>query len=119
MKRVFFYLFVFLTSIGCYYDVEEELYPTLECQTDEVTYSGTVRPILVDNCYKCHDKATNFANITLEGYDNFIKYVNSGQVLGAIRRLPGFTPMPRNEPPLLECDIEKIEAWINAGAPNN
>lgn len=111
--------FLFVSLIGCYYDVEEELYPTLECQTSNVTYSQTVLTIIQDNCYKCHDINNNFGNVTLEGYDELVPYVTSGQLMGAIKRAPGFSPMPKNEAPLLECDIEKIESWINQGAPNN
>ena len=105
--------------VSCYYDVEEELYPTLECQTADVTYSNQVLEIITAACYKCHDAAQNFGNITLEGYDELKKYVDNGQLLGAIRHDPGFSPMPKSEAQLLECDIEKIEAWIDEGAPNN
>lgn len=119
MKKYLIYLFIFSFSVGCYYDVEEELYPTLECQTEEVTYSNEVVSIIEKACFKCHDAANNFANITLEGYDNLKKYVDNGQLLGAIRHDVGFSPMPKNEAQLLECDIEKIEAWIAKGALNN
>lgn len=117
MKQYFLYLLIFFA--GCYYDVEEELYPSLECQTTDVTYSNQVVSIIEAACYKCHDAEHNFGNITLEGYDNLKNYVDNGQLLGAIRHDPGFSPMPKNEPQLIECDIEKIEAWINEGAPDN
>jgi len=117
MKKYFLYLLLFLA--GCYYDVEEELYPTLECQTESVTYSNQVLDIIEGACYNCHDAASNFGNITLEGYDELKKYVDNGQLLGAIRHDAGFSPMPKNEAQLLECDVEKIEVWVNEGAPNN
>lgn len=116
------YIFLFLTislSASCYYDSEEELYPTLECQTQNVTYSKQVVNIIQSNCYECHSAAQNFGNITLEGFDNLKKYVDNGQLLGAIRHDPGFSPMPKNGAQLVECDIEKIEAWVNDGGLNN
>ena len=104
---------------SCYYDVEEELYPSLECQTAAVTYSGTILNILEQACYGCHDRASNFGNVTLEGYDNLRTLVDNGMLLGVIRHEPGFSPMPKNRAQLIECDIEKVEAWINGGALNN
>ncbi len=104
---------------SCYYDVEEALYPTLECSTTGVTYGGVVEPLISSKCYKCHDTANNNGNITLEGYANLKKYVDSGQLIGAIKHSPGFSQMPKNEGQLVDCDIQKIESWINDGALQN
>ncbi len=106
-------------STGCYYDVEEDIYPSLECTTTDVTYSGTIAPLLTNNCLACHSATANFGNVTLEGYDQLKFYVDNGQFLGAVRHESGFSPMPKNQPQLVSCDIEKIEAWIADGAPNN
>ena len=119
MKKYISYILIISLSTSCYYDVEEELYPSLECQTENITYSNQVLSIIEEACYKCHDAARNFGNITLEGYSELKKYVDNGQLLGAIRHDAGYSPMPKNEAQLLECDIEKIEAWVNVGAPNN
>ncbi len=108
------------TTLGaCYYDVEEELYPSLDCTTAGATYSGVVEPILKAKCYKCHDAANNNGNITLEGYANVKKYVTSGQLLGSIKHSAGFSQMPKNEAQLIDCNIQKIEAWVNEGALQN
>ena len=117
--KTLFYMSLLLFVVSCYYDNEEELYGTTECNTEGVTYSQTVLPIIENNCYRCHDAASNFGNITIEGYDNLLTIVESGALIGVIKREQGYSPMPKNEPPLLECDIEKIETWINDGAPNN
>lgn len=119
MKKILVLFFIIAYCTGCYYDVEEELYPTLECSTENMSYSQDILPILQNRCYQCHDQANNFGNVTLEGYNNLIIHVNSGRLLGAIKRESGFSPMPKNESPLLDCQIEKIEQWINNGAPDN
>ncbi len=108
-----------IAASGCYYDKEEELYPTLDCATDNVTYMDTVLPILSRNCFVCHSTAANFGGITLEGYNSLLTHVNSGRLLGAIKHQPGFSPMPQNQPQLVACDIEKMERWVADGAPNN
>lgn len=119
MKYSFVLLSGLLLISSCYYDVEEELYTTLECATDGVTYTNTVIPILQENCLSCHNADANFGGVTLEGYDRLITYVNNGELLGAIRHTPGFSPMPNNAPQLLQCEIEKISTWVEAGALEN
>lgn len=109
---------VFLAT-GCYYDVEEEIYPTTECSTMDMSYQNDILPILSDHCFECHAAALNFGNITLEGHDNLLQYVANGQLLGAIKHDPGYSPMPKTGGMLLQCNIEKIEAWIVDGAPDN
>ena len=115
---LFFITLLSLTN-SCYYDSEEDLYPMLGCDTTNVTYNATVLPLLQLNCYVCHSAAANNGNITLEGYSNLKRFVDNGQFLGAIKHQPGFSAMPQNAPKLLECNIEKIETWVNNGAPKN
>ncbi len=112
-------IFLMLSITGCYYDVEEDFRLNSECNTDSITYSTDIVNILSNRCYKCHAASLNLGNITLEGYDRIKIYVNSGRLLGAIKRESGFSPMPQNEAMLPACDIMKIETWINNGAPNN
>lgn len=117
--------FLLLTTLlilgltGCYYDVEEDFKKMVDCNTDGVSYTNDIVPILQNRCYKCHAEGLNLGNVTLEGYDRLKLLVNSGRFLGAIRRDPGFSPMPQNEAMLPDCQIMKISAWIEAGAPNN
>lgn len=114
-----FFIIMVATLSRCYYDVEEEIYPKTECDTDNISYSIDVVPILQNNCYECHSEAVNQAGITLEGYDNLKTYVDNGRFLGAIKHDPGFSPMPQGRPQLPDCQIAKIEQWILDGAPNN
>lgn len=105
---------------GCYYDVAEELYPVAgDCDTSNVTYAGTIVPILESNCYICHGAGISLGSVTLEGYDNLVTYVNNGQFSGAINHEPGFVPMPQNAEQLSDCNLAMIDKWISDGAPNN
>ena len=112
-------LFICWSFGGCYYDKEEEIYPTIECSTEDMSFQADILPIITNNCYSCHDAANNFGGITLEGYDKLIAFVNNDQLIGAIKHSSGFSPMPKNAAQLLECEIEKIEAWITNGALDN
>lgn len=109
-----------LVLSSCLYNNEEELYPDeAGCQTDDVSYSADVLPILQTNCYRCHDAKTHEANITLEGYANVKVYADNGSLLGAISWDSGFSPMPQDAGKLNDCLISQIESWINSGAPDN
>ena len=105
--------------LGCAYESEEELFPSDGCKVDNVSYNAQVVPILETNCYSCHGIGINTSGITLEGYSNLITRVNSGRLLGAIKRESGFPPMPQNAPMLPDCFIRQIEEWIGDGAPDN
>ena len=110
---------VVMTS--CYYDVAEVLYPPTTCVTDSMSLQNDIEPILDRNCYACHSVANgpNNGNVILEEYTELIKYVNSGQLVGAINHESGFSFMPKNAAKLGNCDIAKIEQWVLDGALNN
>jgi len=115
-----FSLFLAVITASCVYNVEEELYPSTTCDTLNVTYRGTVLPILEHNCYECHSNANvQVSQIPLEGYSNLIIKVNDGKLIKAIQHLEGASPMPKDREALAECDILKIEKWVSEGAPDN
>lgn len=113
-------LFVFGFS-SCLSDVEEDLIPedVITCNTDNVTFSGDVLPLIQANCYQCHDAASSTAGVNLEGYDQIKASAISGKLIGVIDHQPGFPQMPRNSAKLPLCDIESIKKWIDDGTPQN
>jgi hypothetical protein len=120
MKNMFWALLLIVGfGSGCYYDVEEELYPDTGCRVQNMSYQADILPILTSRCYVCHSAAANNGGISLEGYASLQRYVDNGQLLGAIRHDGGFSPMPKNAPQLPACQIEQIQAWIATGAPDN
>ena len=104
---------------GCESKNEEELFENEECDTLNVTYNGNIEIILRNNCYECHAKAVATAGVILEGYDNLILRVESGRFRGAVNHLEGYIPMPKDRGFLPECDLAKINIWLDNGAPNN
>jgi hypothetical protein len=120
MNRALFFLAALALSWGgCYYDIEEELYPSVECQTDNLSFQSDIAPIIQRNCLGCHSQAANQGNVVLEGYNRLKTYVDNGKLQGVINHRAGFSPMPKNQPKLLECEIAKIEQWIADGALDN
>jgi hypothetical protein len=104
---------------SCKYNNQEELYPV--CDTSTVTYSGTIVPILHDNCYRCHGTNSNSKSggIILEDYNVLKKYAADGRLYGNVAHLPNYIAMPFDGGKLSDCDIAKIKSWVDKGYPNN
>ena len=129
MKRKQSLIFMALVALtvsfsACYYDKSEEVYPAAPCPITTVSYKSDVVGILSTNCYSCHSTAaapTNGGGNVLDVYDNLVKFANSGQLLNVIEHVnvPPTLFMPQNGGKLSNCDISKIKAWKDAGAPNN
>ena len=104
---------------SCYYDVEEVIYPIEDCDTTDILYSDFVLPLLENNCYACHGNGATQGGVDHGNYDKLKVQVDNGRFLGAISHNSGYSPMPQGAPQLLDCQIQKVTAWINDGALNN
>lgn len=89
------------------------------CNTQNITFSQNVFPIIESNCLGCHSGGAPSGNVNLTNYANIKTVAENGQLYGAISHQSGFTPMPFNLPKLPNCQIEQIKAWIDEGALNN
>lgn len=89
------------------------------CDTTDVRYSVQIVSILENNCYACHKGPGASSGIDFSNYEAFRGWAGSGFVAGDITGAPGFTRMPYGLPPLSDCDINTIVAWIHQGMPNN
>ncbi len=121
MCRVLSYVFILFVVVfeSCYYDSEEDLYPTSNCSTLKTSFSNDVLPILSNSCLSCHSKASNSGNVVLDNHSSVLIYANNGALLGAIKHLSGFSAMPQGASKMNSCNIEKIESWIKGGSLNN
>jgi hypothetical protein len=108
-----------LFFISCYYDNEEALYPTLStsCDTTNVTYSGTIVPILNSYCIGCHSGSLPSGGITLTSYTNVQALASTGALMNALTG-NGVPLMPPSGS-LSPCKIGQFEIWIRNGMPNN
>jgi hypothetical protein len=112
---------------GCYYDKYDVLYPSAaSCDTTNVSYSGTIAPIINTNCLTaCHGDNVyqSFGGgYNLQGYTNFKNMAtmnNSTLLINCINWAPGYDQMPNNGQKLSSCNILLIQTWINDGAKNN
>lgn len=121
MKRYFLpvvILFVIFIA-SCYYDNEEALYPSLNaaCDTTNVTYSGTIAPILSNICTSCHGGSVPSGAISLTSYANVQTVAASGLLMKALKG-NGVSIMPPSGS-FPACRISQFQIWIINGMLNN
>lgn len=100
---------------GCYYDNEEELYPSTFCDTSNVTWSGTIQPLIQSNCAVpgCHVPGGQSPNLaTYSGVQSNAAAVKGVIADGVPYRMPPSGALP-------PCDQLKVRAWVDGGAPQN
>ena len=118
--------FAFLTSLimlcSCKHESLFEIPEPgpMDCDTTEVSFSGTIAPILQQNCYMgCHNGTNPSSGFLLDNYNGVKAKVNEGRLYGAVARLTGYVAMPLDQDPLPDCKISQIKAWIDEGALDN
>jgi hypothetical protein len=89
------------------------------CDTVNVTFSGTVWPVIANNCRGCHSGNNPQGGVSLTNYSEVKLIADDGRLASVIAHEAGFTPMPFNQPQLGECQISQILKWIGDGAPDN
>lgn len=88
-----------------------------DCDTTNVTYTATLKPLLDLWCTGCHGGASPAAGISLGSYNELSAVADGGRLIGAIRHQAGFYPMPKGGSFLSECQIREFELWISLGKP--
>ena len=111
---------------SCYYHNEAELYPapaTTTCDTSTAKFAAFMSPLMTAQCAtsNCHSASRQSAGINLSSHTAIKNYISSNKAvfLGSIKRSPGFSQMPDGGAKLSDCNITKIETWINNGLLNN
>ncbi|GAA4337588.1 c-type cytochrome domain-containing protein [Flaviaesturariibacter amylovorans] len=89
------------------------------CDSANVTFSGSVKPIIATKCQGCHSGAAPSGGINLSTHAGVLAKVSDGRLWGAINHSAGFQPMPRGGAKLSDCELTQFRKWIAAGAPNN
>jgi len=121
MKKTFklsilLYLLTSIFAIGCYYDNVEELYPDgAPCDLENITYLNDIKPIIDQNCAisGCHVPGTGRKDLTT--YQGLKDIVDDGRLVDRVIVRKDMPPAQ----PLSRCEMDKIQTWIDAGAPEN
>jgi hypothetical protein len=113
-QRLISSFFVVLLFCKCKYDKVENL--TISCDTTNVTFYGSIKPILETKCYSCHQGSNPSAGINLQ--NEAIVSSNAELILKTVRYDSDVIGMPIGEK-LPECQIKKIEIWFKKGGTIN
>jgi hypothetical protein len=118
-KSVFTLLIGVTLLNSCYYDNEEYLYSSTPCDST-FTFASRIAPLVEQQCASgCHEGANPSAGLSLTTYDEIKSIVDNGGFAGSLEGTNGYSIMPKGTAGLSACDKAAVNAWINAGAPNN
>ena len=109
-------LILFISALGGCSKTSEDMLMTQLCDTVGMKYSVDILPVITANCYSCHANGIVNGNVSLDGYANLKTQADNGNLVGVITHAGGYPPMPDNGGKLSDCEINKIKAWIKAGA---
>jgi len=115
LNYLFFALLLGVIMISCG-DSEPE---PEACDSPDITYTNGAAAILNASCAttSCHSDTALAGGFSLVGYTQASTAAGFGRMVGAINHSDGFSAMPPSGTKIADCDIEKITAWIAAGAP--
>jgi hypothetical protein len=90
----------------------------VQCDTQNVSYSGSVSQVLQNNCNGCHSGSTPSGGLNLTNYSTVSVVAANGKLTGSVNREVGYIAMPAADP-LDNCSVRKINIWVDQGYPNN
>ncbi len=112
--------FIAVAAVSCSKDNEEDQPGNNnDCVTENMSFATNIQPILNANCTTCHNPSLLNGNVNLTTYEGVKTVADNGKLVGVINHSPGFPAMPQSGGKLSDCNIDKIEAWINQGTQNN
>lgn len=88
------------------------------CDTLNVTYSGSIVPLVQQRCQGCHSGSTPAAGLNLTSWTTMSAIAGDGRLRASVTHATGAVPMPPG-PQMPTCEIRKFLIWEEAGAPNN
>ena len=115
MKKIFFLAVLALGMESCYYDNEEELYPSdpNSCNTDSLTYDNQIGSLINTNCSVSGCHAAGGESPTLTTYQEVKSNIDRIEIRALIEKtMPPTGPLP-------QCELSQLTQWIADGAPEN
>ena len=77
-------------------------------------FATDIKPIMDMYCVRCHNENEK-AGYNFKEVSSVKKAGKNGELLGSIKHLENFDPMPAHADPLDAATIAKIENWIKTG----
>jgi uncharacterized membrane protein len=90
-----------------------------KCDSTAVSFAAFVKPIMENRCQGCHGGTIPSGNLNLTTYAQIKASALTPAFMGSMRRAVGYSFMPKGGIALTTCELNKMEAWVKRGAPNN
>ena len=118
---IFTLALMYITLASCMNNNEEDLYGVEPCDTADLTWVNGISQIFCTNCVSCHNEDLNYKGVRHDSYEEELKVISDGgdRLRRVINHESGIEPMPFEGPKLSNCNIQKIETWLDNGAPEN
>jgi hypothetical protein len=128
MKRNFIYtaiIFMGMFFVQCKHSPDTDLIvippPPPDCDSVNVTYAQTIKPIIEANCFSgCHNGQNPLSGVLLETYEQVKAKTDTGTLMVRITQNPSssFAPMPPAPAERLStCQIGQFQRWIDLNYP--
>lgn len=88
------------------------------CDSINVTFSGTIMPMITTYCMGCHSGTNPSGGISLTNHSQVSANAQPG-IWSTINHYNPWIPMPYNGPKLSQCKINQFKRWLDIGKPNN
>lgn len=79
-----------------------------------MTFATDIKPVMDMYCVRCHNENEK-AGYNFKEMASVKKAGANGELLGTIKHMDGFDPMPAHADPLDAATITKIENWVKTG----
>ncbi|MGB0177052.1 MAG: hypothetical protein ACPF9D_07795 [Owenweeksia sp.] len=86
------------------------------CDTTNLSYNNGIKVIFDQNCVSCHGSSNPQAGRSLTTYQEVQDAILNTNLLQRINAEPGAPVMPQGGK-MPQCNIDKIEIWVNNGLP--
>lgn len=87
------------------------------CDVADAKFSTFVQPLVQAKCQGCHSGNSPQGGIKLASYPDIKAVALNGKLYAALTRTSNW--MPKGGAKLDDCSLQKIQAWVGAGAPQN
>lgn len=92
---------------------------TAACDPSEFGYAAVIGPLISTYCQGCHSGTLPSGGMALTNYSQIRSAALSGALMAGLTGTQGVPLMPLGTSGLSTCQIEQVNQWIDAGAPNN
>lgn len=87
------------------------------CDPTDAKFSTFIQPLVQAKCQGCHSGNNPQGGIKLTNYNEIKTVALNGKLYASVTRTSNW--MPNGGAKLDDCSIQKIQTWVQAGAPQN